>query len=298
MPAGPGGIARANLDGSGVDQNFISGIDADQLAVDANHIYWTGNLCEPGCQDIASGIGRANLDGTGLEAGFIPGLPRGITGLNALAIDASHIYWTGQAHDFIPGSTLGRANLDGSGVEPTFIGGTTGLHSGFWTGVTIDAAHIYWADYEYFDNAIVRANIDGSGRKSFIKVGGDEHFLPGALAVDALTDPRPEGNARAARTQRQTGRRIVVKVKVQAKEELTAKATGKIKVNPTYKLRPMKVDLTRGETKRLKLKPKHRAWKIAKALKQGQNAKAKLTVELTDAAENRETEKLLVRLKG
>ena len=59
----------------------------------------------------------------------------------------------------------------------------------------------------------------------------------GALAVDALTDPRAEGNARAPGTQRQTGRRIVVKVKVQAKEELTAKATGKIKVNPTYKLR-------------------------------------------------------------
>ena len=96
LAAGVGGIARANLDGSDVDQNFISGIDADQLAVDANHIYWTGNLCEPGCQGIAPGIGRANLDGTDLEAGgSSPAYPAATAALAPLALDASHIYWTG-----------------------------------------------------------------------------------------------------------------------------------------------------------------------------------------------------------
>ena len=50
-------IGRANLDGSGVDQNFISGADEPcQVAVDASHVYW-GNLGP-------STIGRANLDGT------------------------------------------------------------------------------------------------------------------------------------------------------------------------------------------------------------------------------------------
>ena len=177
--AGPGGIARANLDSTGADQNFISGIDADQLAVDADHIYWTEKLCEPGCQAIASGIGRANLDGTGVEPGFIGGLPRGITGLNALALDTSHIYWTGQVpDDFNLGPALGRANLDGSGVDPTFLGGATGWHSPFWTGVAVDEAHIYWAAFDGGES-ILRANLDGSGTQPFITAAGDKHFSPG-----------------------------------------------------------------------------------------------------------------------
>ena len=39
------------------------------------------------------------------------------------------------------------------------------------------------------------------------------------------------------------------------------------------------------------------AKKIAKALKRGKGAKAKLTVTLTDELGNRKTEKLLVKLK-
>ena len=43
---------------------------------------------------------------------------------------------------------------------------------------------------------------------------------------------------------------------MKAKERLTAKASGKIKVNPTYKLKPKKVQVAAGKTKTLKLKPK------------------------------------------
>ena len=78
----------------------------------------------------------------------------------------------------------------------------------------------------------------------------------------------------------------------------SAKASGKIKVNPTYKLKPKKVKLATGETKTLKLRPKKaKAKKIAAALKRGEKAKARLTVKFTDLAENRETERLRVRLK-
>ena len=98
--------------------------------------------------------------------------------------------------------------------------------------------------------------------------------------------------------RRQSGNRIVVRVKLRAKEQLTAKATGEIKVNPTYKLKSKKVSLDAGETKTLKLKPKKtKAKKIAAALNRGEKAKAKVTVKLTDLAGNRETEKLRVRLK-
>ena len=215
--AGPGGIAPANLDGSGVDQNFISGIDADQLTVDADHIYWTEKLCEPGCQTITSGIGRANLDGTGVEPGFIGGLPRGITGLNALALDTSHIYWTGQVHDdFNLGPALGRANLDGTGVDPTFLGGATGWHytdagtigranldgtevaAGFITGaahpddLAIDSDHVYWvntAGVGGMDHTgtIGRANLDGTSvDQSFITTTSvlPPTYSQGGVAVD------------------------------------------------------------------------------------------------------------------
>ena len=85
---------------------------------------------------------------------------------------------------------------------------------------------------------------------------------------------------------------------MKAKEQLTAKASGKIKVNPTYKLKPKKAKLAAGQTKTLKLKPKKaQAKRIAGALKRGKKATAKLTVKLTDQAGNSETEKLSVRLK-
>ena len=63
----PGTIGRANLDGTGVDQSFISGAQGPfGVAVDAGHVYWAnGNF--PGS------IGRANLDGTGVDQSFISG---------------------------------------------------------------------------------------------------------------------------------------------------------------------------------------------------------------------------------
>ena len=130
--------------------------------------------------------------------------------------------------------------------------------------------------------------------------GVDESFIDG-LAHRPGSRSTPSslaGKATAKRTQGQDGKKIVVKVKVRAKERLTAKASGKIKVNPTYKLKPKTVELAAGETKTLKLKPtKAAAKKIAEALKRGEKAKAKVKVKLTDRAGNSEIEKLRVRLK-
>ena len=57
----PSGVGRANLDGTGVDQNFITFHgNPIAIAVDDAHVYWLNT-------DIrASTIGRANLDGTGV----------------------------------------------------------------------------------------------------------------------------------------------------------------------------------------------------------------------------------------
>ena len=70
-------IARANLDGSGVDANFITGLRGPwYLAVQDRYLYWADGLEN----SSAGSIGRANLDGNALNRDFIPGLtkPRGI----------------------------------------------------------------------------------------------------------------------------------------------------------------------------------------------------------------------------
>ena len=180
------------------------------------------------------------------------------------------------------------------------------FHTNWPVELAVDAEHIYWVDRGVYDSAddeftstIGRADLDGTNADlDFIPVRAGLLQHPGGLAVDGLADTDLAGTASAARTQRQSGKRIVVRVKVKAKEQLTAKASGKIKVNPTYKLRPKKVQVAAGKTKTLKLKPKKAtAKKIATALKRGEKAKAKLTVKLTDRAGNSETEKLRVRLK-
>jgi hypothetical protein len=277
------GVGRANLDGSGVDQNFINSPSPyfpTDVAVDSDHVYWA---------QYYGTIGRANLDGSGVDQSFISGAnsPVGLT------VDARHVYWT---NDYT--GTIGRANLDGTGVDQSFISG-----KGRTLDVAVDAKHVYWAQAFYIEDGpgwtngrIGRADLDGTNvDQDLVSLQRD---IPWDLAIDAFTANRVAGEARAARTQRQRGTRIIVKVRVRAKERLTAKATGKIKVNPTFKVKSKTVKLARGETKTLKLKPKKaEAKKIAGALKRGEKAKARLSVELTGLAGNRETEKLRVRLK-
>jgi streptogramin lyase len=118
-----GAIGPANLDGTGADQNFITGADVPRgLAVDANHVYWTN----PNLRTI----GRANLDVTGVDQKFIT------TGQTShpfsVAVDANHLYWADGS-----GNTIGRANLDGTGVNPSFITNTNAP-----VGVAVDSTHV------------------------------------------------------------------------------------------------------------------------------------------------------------
>jgi len=142
-------IGRANLDGSGVQQFFMStgaGSLPYAVAVDAAHIYWT--------EQISGSIGRANLDGTIADWSF---MGVGATPIG-LAIDAQHIYWTWATGGSPSASfAMGRANLDGSNPNPNFITGDV------MTGVAVDGQHIFWANIR-LDNfrSIGRANLDGS----------------------------------------------------------------------------------------------------------------------------------------
>ena len=291
-PGGPpqrctGAIARANLDGTGVDRTFIDAVNARGLAVDTNFLYWTDLYTEPGIPNppVPDTIGRANLDGTGVNTNFFtPPSTSPTDHLYALAVDSSHIYW------IRGGGGIGRANLNGTPVSQSFISVYPALD------VAVDASHVYWSAERLRPRAPLASAAPTSTAPALPRPSSTPS--PDSVAVDALTDTRLAGKASAKRTQRQKGRKLLVKAKVKAEEELTAKARGKIKVNPTYKLKPKTVELATGETKTLKLKPKKsKAKKIAAALKRGEKAKAKLSVKLTDRAGNRETEKLRVRLK-
>lgn len=97
-------IGRANLDGTGVNASFITGLDEPRsIAVNGTHIFWTNSG--------SNSIGRANLDGSGPNSAFIQGTasPRG------LAINGTYIYWT----NFNPNS-IGRATLAGGSVNQSF----------------------------------------------------------------------------------------------------------------------------------------------------------------------------------
>jgi hypothetical protein len=113
-------IARANLDLTSVDKNFITGVDASDVTVDDAHIYWADRR--------GGAIGRANLDGTGVDPSFITGVDAG-----RLAVDAGHIYFTNRI-GLVSG--IGRAKLDGTEVDLSFI--TGGGFFGF-SDVAVDA---------------------------------------------------------------------------------------------------------------------------------------------------------------
>jgi hypothetical protein len=154
-------IGRANLDGTGANQGFITGPDSTGgVAVDETFLYWTNlNL---------GTIGRAHLDGTGVNQAFITG---GSTTAD-VAVDGSFIYWVDSDLN-----TIGRAKRDGTDVNQSFIA-ATGLQ-GALSGVAVDGTFIYWTNRT--SGTIGRANLDGTGLSSFFIPGATE---PGGVAVD------------------------------------------------------------------------------------------------------------------
>jgi hypothetical protein len=164
-------IARADVDGSGVNPTFIRQPPDSVygVAVDSAHIYWVRFT------QGDSTIARANLDGTGVRPNFITNIG-GIVA-DGLAVDGSHIYW---ARHF----WIGRANLDGSGVRPEFID----EYNRFFeqTGVAVQGGHVYWSHLRSSDEQtwIGRANVNGTGiDPTFI----DPHFGSGE-AIPLATD--------------------------------------------------------------------------------------------------------------
>jgi virginiamycin B lyase len=157
-----GSIGRANLDGTGANQSFITGASSPEgAAVDGEHAYWVN---EPG-----GTIGRANLDGTEVNQSFIS---TGGEIVGAVAVGNEHIYWANYE-----AKTIGRANLNGTGVNESFITGAS-----FPRGVAVDGNFVYWANFG--NHTIGRANLNGTGvNQSFISTSSGEWVAVGGEHV-------------------------------------------------------------------------------------------------------------------
>lgn len=106
-PTATGWVARANLDGSGVEHMFIpaAGQLLTDVAVDAAHIYWLNSI------GGRTAVGRASPGGTGIDQALVGGPGQSL----ALAVDGSHVYWS---HGY---RTIARARLDGTARQVRLI---------------------------------------------------------------------------------------------------------------------------------------------------------------------------------
>ena len=267
-----GSIGRANLDGTGVEHDFIpfpADVGIYDVAVDANHIYWAessgGSIFPPGTPPVGS-IGRANLDGTGVDRAFITFPSESAP--DAVEVDAAHVYWfSGDTTYPYERETIGRANLDGTGVDQSFIGGL-----GFLTGqvdLAVDAGHIYWAAPT---GLIGRANLDGSGvNESFITSASARGGLAVNFSLGKLKKDKKKGTAR-----------LTVEVP----------APGDVELAETTKVRGVEVRADVAGEIELAIAPQGRAKK-----KLRQKGKAKVSVELTYTPDGGEPEPQTATLK-
>jgi len=267
---------------------------------------------------------------------FVESHEDGVDGVDGLAggdgpelsPDGRLLYATGDSDDSVATFTRNPANgrLAFQGAVFDEVGGVDGLDGATLIAISPDGRNLY-APGE-FDSALAGFSINpASGLLSFVEaffdtsggipdgIGGAEGvavspdganvYVPGrnddGVGIFARErDTTLDGSVTARKKQKQRGKKIIVKAKVEADEDLTAEAGGKVKVGrKSYKLKSQTKGIGSGESKNLKLKPKKAkdAKKIAKALKKGKKAKAKLKVELADDAGNAETTKLSVKLK-
>jgi hypothetical protein len=138
-------IGRAKINGTGVNDAFITGLSGPQgVATDSRYIYWA---------DSGAGqIGRANLDGSGVNESFIT-LPAGRAPLGVAVTPASGIYWGSNG---VAGARVGHANIDGTNPDDDFVplpGGASVC------GVAADQSFVYWLDDS--NNQIGRATLSG-----------------------------------------------------------------------------------------------------------------------------------------
>ncbi len=159
-----GGVARADLDGGGVNASFILdpyrsgpfwGGSVRGLALDDEYVYFGG----------ADGVvGRAKLSGGDVDPDLFtipqPGPESLYSGhevdASALASGGGFVYWSsGEAMDSTgqPTDAIGRADANGTDVTPAFIATGAPVFA-----LAVAAGHMYWVS----EGGIGRANLNGT----------------------------------------------------------------------------------------------------------------------------------------
>ena len=160
---GQGAIARAKLDGSDVNLEFIKGASNPQgVAVSATHVFWAN----AGGKNATRSIGRAKVDGGEASQVFIDPVtqsevPQGV------AVSATHIYWSKGLGNPANGFMV-RRTIDGAEAseESFFVGLNTPMR-----GITLSATHVHWIDVTR--DTIGRAKLDLSEPNfEFVKGAG------------------------------------------------------------------------------------------------------------------------------
>lgn len=246
-------IARANLDGTGVEDAFISlpkGTHPCGLAVNSEFIYWTSGGTHT--------LGRARLDGSELDLSFINTEPFPC----AVAVNQTGIYWSSETEDSIwrtdlaglngpelvidepegdpcgigiegphlfwvngEGGAIGRANLDGSEAQPEFIAGVR-----YPISLAIQAGHLYWVSEGGEFRSIGRADLDG-GEVNDDFITGHRYLY--ALAADSVVfsppppPPAPEpSRMKLGKLRRMPNGTVYLRVNLVAGGFLQAEARG------------------------------------------------------------------------
>ena len=175
-----GTIGRSNLDGTGANKEFISGLGSPRwLAADSKYLYWTdmheGNEGE-------GTIGRVELDGSNPELDFIKELnrPQGI------AVSASNIYWANEGTSAKDTRSIGRAGIAGDGAQQDWRHLTA---NEIPRGIAVDGSHVYWTLNrptvgETVVVEVIRIDLDGENEK-FAAFGEGPNLKLGGIAIDS-----------------------------------------------------------------------------------------------------------------
>jgi hypothetical protein len=166
-----GRISRAKLDGSVVEEDFITGLDEplDVAVIDeaaAKHVFWTerGPLDANGKAQADQGtIGRADLDAGNNVTNVNPDCYTGLDNPRSIAVRPDFIYWTAPRLSDPDFGDVNKAELTCNQANVSQVSLEFALANG---DIAVDESHIffsYFDDGELSHNANVFAfNLDGT----------------------------------------------------------------------------------------------------------------------------------------
>jgi hypothetical protein len=156
-------VWSTNLNGAFPDKDFIDGGELDlpqHIAVSGDHIYWVNYFSES--------IGIADINGANADGFAIDG--PGVSPAFGIAVYGNHVYWSNDptpSDAWAPdadGESIGRATLDANGqvvsgsVDPEWVEDTQET-----TGLAVHGNFLYWADNDFDEASITRAELTPSG---------------------------------------------------------------------------------------------------------------------------------------